>query len=75
MFNSVTSFKEQFSFWTESAIRRILKNLESEGYLETGRFNKYGYDKTKWYTVTPKALCVAEKDNGLVETASSWSDS
>lgn len=52
MFNSVLNFVEQYPFWTPAKVRRILKNLIEKKYIETGVFNKYGYDKTKWYTVT-----------------------
>lgn len=68
MFNTIRDFTEQYCFWTTSAIRRILTNLEKNGYIKTGVFNKYGYDKTKWYTVTEKAFIVAENDKEYTET-------
>ncbi|MCX6747417.1 MAG: hypothetical protein NTW98_00495 [Candidatus Nomurabacteria bacterium] len=67
-YNTVRDFVEQYPFWTKGMIRRILKNLEHGGYIEIGRFNKFGYDKTKWYTVTEKTLDVLENDNGEVES-------
>ncbi len=74
MFNSVLKFKEQYSFWTIATIRRILDNLKKKSYIDTGRFNKHGYDKTKWYTVTEKAFSVVENDKDFVETINSLSE-
>ena len=45
---------EIFPFWTEKQIRRILDNLIKDGYLKTGNYNKIGYDRTLWYTLTDK---------------------
>ncbi len=47
MFNTILDFKKQYTFWTVATVRRILNNLEKSNYIQTGRFNKYGYDKTK----------------------------
>lgn len=67
-FNSVSGFTEKFEFWSGSQIRRILKNLKVKGYIETGRYNRIGYDKTTWYTVTEKAVKLIESDNEFVES-------
>lgn len=49
-FNSASSFKELFPYMKVSSISRWLKELEDNGALISGKFNKLGYDKTKWYT-------------------------
>lgn len=67
-FNSVSGFTKQFEFWSGSQIRRILKNLKAKEYIETGRYNRIGYDKTTWYTVTEKAVKLIESDNEFVES-------
>jgi len=74
MFNSITSFVKQYPFWTPAKIRRILKNLIEKNYIETGVFNKHGYDKTKWYTITEKGLNTANSDEGYVETINSFEE-
>lgn len=53
-YNSVTAFAKIFRFWTERQIRRILDNLERDGYIATGNYNKNVFDMTKWYTLTEK---------------------
>lgn len=69
-FNSVSGFTEQFEFWSSSQIRRILKNLKAKGYIETGRYNRLGYDKTTWYTVTEKTVELIESDSEFVKSVS-----
>ena len=65
MFNSVKSFQKSLSFWSESQIKRILKNLIKAGYIKRGCFNRIGYDKTSWYTVLVKEKESAEIENSL----------
>ena len=43
--------KDSFPFWSEVTIRRTFTNLEEMGIVETGNFNKAGFDKTKWYSI------------------------
>ncbi len=50
-YNSVKAFEELFPFWTKRQIERILKNLEKEGAIKTGNYNKSPYDRTKWYAL------------------------
>lgn len=74
MYNTVRDFTEQYSFWTTSKIRRILGNLEKKQYIETGVFNRFGYDKTKWYTITEKATNRVEIDKEFVENIHAFSE-
>jgi len=67
-YNSARDFSEKYEFWSEGQIRRIMSNLKEKGYIETGRFNRMGYDKTKWYTVTEKARQTIESDNASVKS-------
>lgn len=45
---------EFFGFWSESQVRRILDRLVRYEHLKKGRFNRKGYDKTSWYTPSPR---------------------
>ena len=51
MYNSSKSFSELFPYMKASSIRRWLKELEEEGLIKSGNYNKSPYDKTKWYTI------------------------
>lgn len=55
-FNSVKKWHEQFPFWSESTVKRVFSSLEKDGLLITGRFNKYKFDKTKWYSIDMKKV-------------------
>lgn len=57
-YNSVNAFKELFPYWTERQIERILKNLEKDGAIITGNYNKLNYDRTKWYALTQTVKCI-----------------
>lgn len=53
-YNSIPAFEELFPFLTKKQIRTAIEKLKQEGLIECGRFNKMGYDRTTWYTVTEK---------------------
>jgi hypothetical protein len=57
-FNAVSAYEKIFDFMTKSQIRTALDKLEEHGYIHSGRFNKFGADKTKWYRPSKKALKV-----------------
>jgi len=61
-YNSIKAFSALFDYLTEKQIRTALDKLANEGYLIKGKYNKKGYDRTTWYTVTTlehaqKAIC------------------
>lgn len=55
-FNSVSAFCNIFDYMTEKQIRGALDQLEEDGILVSGNYNKHGFDKTKWYTLSEKCL-------------------
>ena len=54
-YNTISAFVALFPFWSKKQIERILNNLRNDEYIETGNYNKIGYDRTTWYTLTDKA--------------------
>lgn len=62
-YNSIKAFEEMFPYWTSKQIRRILTNLEKEGAIETGVYNKSSYDRTKWYTLTEEVYSILLNEN------------
>lgn len=50
-FNSIKKWHEQFPFWSETTVKRVFSALEKDGLLIAGNFNKYKFDKTKWYSI------------------------
>lgn len=57
IYNSVSQWqRDNFPFWSERTIRRILKKLEDDELIISGQFNKAAYDQTKWYTINEEKL-------------------
>jgi len=51
IYNSYENWQDQFPFWSEKTIRRIIGGLEKSGLLISGNYNRAGFDQTKWYTL------------------------
>ncbi len=51
VYNTYEEWQEQFPFWSESTIRRIITKLEKQGLIIAGNFNRSKIDKTKWYRI------------------------
>ena len=55
-YNSSEAFHRQLPYLTPRTIRRTLVDMEKNGLIKSSSdYNKKGFDKTKWYTVTEKA--------------------
>lgn len=74
-FNSMKAMTEIFPYLTEKKIRNALKNLQDEGLLLTGNYNRSAYDRTLWYafsdfaeSILPKGqMDFPEKANGNIQ--------
>lgn len=51
-YNSTRAFSELFPYWSERQIDRVLKSLKDKGAILVGNYNKVGYDRTRWFTLT-----------------------
>lgn len=51
IYNSYKSWQEQLPFFSESTIKRALKNLSDKGIIIKGNFNKLKMDRTIWYSI------------------------
>lgn len=51
--NSLNEWRrDNFPFWSESKISRVLTKLEEDGFIiSRDDLNRHGYDRTKWYTI------------------------
>lgn len=56
MYSTQHAFSVLFPFWSRQNIRTVIKNCLDNGLLLKGNFNKVGYDKTTWYTLSDRAL-------------------
>lgn len=53
-YTSRKALHEIFSYMTDNEIRGAIDRLVNAGLIERGCFNKMGYDRTTWYTLTEK---------------------
>lgn len=60
MYNSAENFAESLPFFTPSKIYSYLNKLIAAGYIMRGNYNKVKYDRTSWYTLTPKGTLLAK---------------
>lgn len=52
MYNTAKDMSNVLPYFTQSKVQRLLKQLEDEGVLIVGNYNKVKYDRTKWYTLS-----------------------
>ena len=50
-YNSAKAFEKLFPYFNKRSITRWLRELEEDGVIVSGEFNKTKYDRTKWYTM------------------------
>ncbi|MBR1951955.1 MAG: hypothetical protein IKA32_05230 [Lentisphaeria bacterium] len=54
MYSTQKELSEQFEYLSIKQVRTALEKLETAGYIIKGNFNRNGYDRTAWYTITDK---------------------
>ena len=52
MYNTAKDMRNVLPYFTQSKVQRLLKQLEDDGVLIVGNYNKVKYDRTKWYTLS-----------------------
>lgn len=62
VYNSSSAFEKLMPYMSCDVIKRNLKELVLDGYLETGIYNKMKFDKTLWYTITEKTASIYGND-------------
>ncbi|OQP00880.1 replication protein [Geobacillus sp. 44C] len=67
VYNTYEEWKEQFPFWSESTIRRIITKLEKQGLIITGNFNRSKIDKTKWYRINYEKLAQLQDEQSTAQ--------
>lgn len=57
MYATQKDIAAQFDYLSIKQVRTAIEKLEAAGYIKTGSFNRHGYDRTTWYSVTEKGNC------------------
>lgn len=66
MYQSVEDMHKHYPYWSTHKLHRMLKDMEKDGLIVSGNYNKIGYDRTKWYSIN---IDFAELQNGTDESA------
>ncbi len=66
-YNSSKAFAAIFPYINDRTIRRYLQEMEEDGIIISGIFNKHKYDQTKWYTMPEYVIALAKMTNGATE--------
>jgi len=62
-YNSSKALASIFPYWSQQKIARLIRELESDGYLISSNFNKAGYDRTKWYSMPEYSIAQMETNH------------
>lgn len=69
MYSTQKELSEQFEYLSVKQVRTALEKLEAAGYIIKGNFNRSGYDRTAWYTITEKGQPEKEETPAATEPA------
>lgn len=75
IYNSYKEWENQFPFWSNATIRRTITSLEKKNLIYVDNFNKYNFDKTKWYSINYDELEILEEVNYAVAQNEQTSES
>lgn len=59
-YNTKKAFIKLFPFWSYEQVRKIVKNLSTNGVILTGNFNENTWDKTTWYSLSDEMVSYYE---------------
>jgi hypothetical protein len=62
-YGSAEAFRKIFTYLSPQQIRRIIDTLREKKALLTGNFNRSGYDRTLWYTVSDEVMALYDPKN------------
>jgi hypothetical protein len=68
-YNSAEAFSYLIPYFSPNKIQKLLKQLENDGVILTGKFNQKRYDKTKWYTMEEYSVEESLQPNGGKDSA------
>lgn len=69
IYNSIAAWELIFPYLTKDKIRYALDKMEKDGLLLSGNYNQTGYDRTKWYALTDRAMALLKIPNSIWENS------
>ena len=67
VYSSVRKLAEAHPYISHGKLQRALQHLKDEGAVLTGQFNKMGWDKTTWYTLSDEVLDLYQNGTGCTK--------
>lgn len=55
-YNTYAEWRKQFPWLSENGIKGVIKKLEKLGILDANNYNKWKFDRTKWYSINYEVL-------------------
>lgn len=70
IYNTYEQWQDQFKFWSESTIKRIIASLKAKGLISVEQLNKKSHDRTNYYSINYDCeLIKREANNDHVDSA------
>lgn len=66
-FNSAKAFADLFPYLEPKSISKWILELEKDGIIISSKFNKKGYDRTKWYSLPEYCISPTEQSTAPME--------
>ena len=63
VYNTAKDLSDLLPYFTKSKVQRLLKQLEDDGVILVGNYNKVKYDRTRWYSMPEYSI----NDNCLIQ--------
>lgn len=73
-YNSLTALEKLFPYMSRGQIRTVIRKGEESGAIIRGNFNKEGYDRTNWFTLSDEAIKMLGPTSSCVETNTSYAE-
>ena len=74
VFNSASALSEKFHYISRRTMNQKLQELEADGILISGNFNKNKFDRTKWYSFKDEYAWMLDEHRSSAEIAASSGD-
>ena len=74
VFNSASALSEKFHYISRRTMNQKLQELETDGILISGNFNKNKFDRTKWYSFKDEYAWLLDEHRSSAEIAASSGD-
>lgn len=74
VFNSASALSEKFHYISRRTMNQKLQELETDGILISGNFNKNKFDRTKWYSFRDEYAWLLDEHRSSAEIAASSGD-